>query len=184
MKKAEWADHVLPICQLITVNRYLKENCSYFTQHWKLKVHMSRKDGHGNNRLFYLQKTSLSCCVGGSYLVCTCDLGLIWTCWGSLKRTLPLVWACLPQDIEMQGRIFSSRSEVPLKANRELQCTGFPDSWNYSSLLSASCWHLSLSCCVNCCFLSRGKGTAVHRNRSIYLPWIKVPPNACCTLHL
>lgn len=101
IKKVEWADHVLPICQLITVNRCLKENCSYFTQHWKLKVHVSSKDGHGNNRLFYLQKTSLCCPVGGSYLLCTCDLGLIWICWCSLKRTWPSVWACLPEDTEM-----------------------------------------------------------------------------------
>lgn len=170
MKKVEWADHVLPICQLIIVNRCLKENCSYFTQHWKLKVHMSRKDGHGNNRLFYLQKTSLCCPVGGGYLLCMCDLGLIWTCWCSLKRTLHSVWACLPRDLEMQSRIFSSSAEVPLKADRVLQCTGFPDSWNYSSFLSASYWHLSLSHCVYCCFLSTevrhssftGTGSYIH----------------------
>lgn len=64
MKKVEWADHVLPICQLITVNRCLKENCSYFTQHWKLKVHMSRKDGHGNNRLFIYKRHPCAALLG------------------------------------------------------------------------------------------------------------------------
>lgn len=54
MQKVEWADHVLPICQLITVNRCLKENCSYLTQHWMLKVHMSRKDGLRKNRKCFI----------------------------------------------------------------------------------------------------------------------------------
>lgn len=110
-QKVEWADHVLPICQLITFNRCLKENCSYFTQHWMLQVHMPRKDGHGKNRkcfitdFFIYKRHPCAALFGGSYLLCRCDLGLIWTCWCSPKRTLHSVWACLPWDTEAQSRI-------------------------------------------------------------------------------
>lgn len=125
-----------------------------------LKVHMSRKDGHGKNRkcfitdFFYLQKTSLCCPVGCSYLLCGSDPGLIWTCWCSLQKTLHSVWACLPWDTELQSKILPSGVEVHLKADRVLHARVFLISWNYSSSLSASYWHLSLRHCVYYCFLS------------------------------
>lgn len=104
--KVEWAGHVLPVCQPITVNRCLKENCSYFVQHWMLKVHVSGKEGHGwkifpKTIFFNLQNFFLNATLLGAVIFC--DLVLIWTSWCSLRRMLYLVWILLLKHWNLGG---------------------------------------------------------------------------------